>query len=83
LEIVAVNANDSAADITHYVNDNKLTFQIVMGGSGEQYTLGNAYGVRGYPTNYLMDAATGKIVWRGTIFNEEALRDTLADMGLK
>jgi thiol-disulfide isomerase/thioredoxin len=83
LEIVAVNANDSAADITQYVNDNKLTFKIVMGGSGEQYTLGKTYGVLGYPTSYLVDAATGKIVWRGLIFTEEALREALANMGLK
>jgi hypothetical protein len=54
-----------------------------MGGSGEQYTLGKAYGVRAYPTNYLVDAATGKILWRGVGFNEEALRAALAKAGVQ
>jgi hypothetical protein len=65
------------------VKEAKLTFKIVMGGNVEQSALGKAYGVRGYPTNYLVDAATGTIVWRGTIFNEDALREALANMGLK
>ena len=82
LEIVAVNANDSEAVITKYVNENKFTFKIVRGGSGEEYTLGKAYGVQAYPTNYLVDS-TGKIVWRGIGFNEAALRDALAKLELK
>ena len=65
------------------MKDNKLTFKIVMGDSGEQFTLGKTYGVRGFPTSYLVDAATGKIVWRGTLVHEDALRDALADMGLQ
>jgi hypothetical protein len=64
------------------VKEARLTFKLVMGGMVEQTTVGKAYGVRGYPTNYLVDAATGKIVWRGTIFHEDALREALANMGL-
>jgi hypothetical protein len=69
--------------INQYVKEAKLTFKVVMGGIVEQTTVGKAYGVRGYPTNYLVDAATGKIVWRGTLFDEEVLRDALANIGLK
>jgi hypothetical protein len=43
----------------------------------------SGYGVRGFPTSYLVDATTGKIVWRGLIFTEEALREALANMGLQ
>jgi hypothetical protein len=69
--------------INQYVKEAKLTFRVVMGGIVEQTMVGKAYGVRGYPTNYLVDAATGKIAWRGTLFDEEVLRDALANMGLK
>jgi peroxiredoxin len=83
LEIVAVNAFDSASEVSQYVKDNKLTFKIVLGDSGEQFTLGKTYGMSGFPTSYLVDAATGKIIWRGLIFTEEALREALANIGLK
>ena len=53
-----------------------------MGGQGEKYTLGRAYGVQAYPTNYLVDA-DGKIVWRSVGFDEAGLREALAKMGLK
>jgi thiol-disulfide isomerase/thioredoxin len=43
LEIVAVNAFDSASDVSQYVKDNNLTFKIVLGDSGEQFTLGKTY----------------------------------------
>lgn len=64
------------------MNEGKFTFKIVMGGSGQEYTLGKAYGVMAYPTNYLVDAS-GKIVWRGVGFNEAAMREALEQMGLK
>jgi peroxiredoxin len=81
-EIVAVNAGDPEERIVKYVDENKFTFRIVMGGEGEKYTLGKAYGVQAYPTNYIVDA-DGKIVWRGVGFNEKALREALEKIGLK
>jgi hypothetical protein len=57
-------------------------FKIVMGGSGEKYTLGNAYGVQAYPTNYPVDR-NGVVVWRSAGFNEEALPEALAKLGLQ
>ena len=77
-----MNANDPEDRVQKYVKENNFTFKIVMGGSGPQYTLGKAYGVMAYPTNYLVDA-DGKIVWRSVGFNEEGLRAALANLGLK
>ena len=53
-----------------------------MGGRGEKYTLGKAYGVQAYPTNYLI-APDGKIVWRSVGFDDAGLRKALGEMGLK
>jgi len=53
-----------------------------MGGRGADYTLGKAYGVKAYPTNYLI-GADGKVLWRGVGFNEGALRGALAEAGIK
>jgi hypothetical protein len=39
--------------------------------------------VQVYPTNYLVDAADGKILWRGVGFDEQGLKDALAKMGIK
>jgi thiol-disulfide isomerase/thioredoxin len=82
-EIVAVNyqANDSDQTIAKYVRDNKFSFRIVKGGSGD-YAVGKTYGVQAYPTNYLLDA-NGKIVWRGVGFNESALRAAIDKLGFK
>jgi hypothetical protein len=57
-------------------------FKIVMGGSGEKHNLGKTYGVQAYPSNYLVDGNGGG-VWRSSGFNEEALREALARLGLK
>lgn len=78
-----MNRGDSKEQIRKYVTEGKFTFPIVMGGSGEQYTLGKAYGVKAYPTNYLVDAATGKVLWRAIGFNEAGMRAALAKAGLQ
>lgn len=82
LEIVAVNNSDTKEQVLRYVRQGKFTFRIVMGGSGAQYTLGKAYGVMAYPTNYLVDES-GKIVWRGVGFNEAGIREALAALGVQ
>jgi hypothetical protein len=64
------------------VSDNKFSFKMVMGGEGEKYTLGKAYGVQAYPTNYLV-GADGKILWRAVGFDETALRNALEKAGVK
>ena len=79
---MAVNAFDSEMQVKKYIMEGKFTFQIVLGGEGEKYTLGKAYGVQAYPTNYLVDPE-GKIVWRSVGFDENGLKDALAKMGVK
>jgi hypothetical protein len=77
-----VNRGDTKEQILQYVSQGKFSFPIVMGGSGNQYTLGKAYGVQVYPTNYLIDP-DGKVAWRGLGFNEPALREALAELGVE
>lgn len=77
-----MNRGDPKDQIQKYVRQGKFTFPIVMGGDGAQYTLGKAYGVQAYPTNYLVDAS-GKVAWRGVGFDEPALRAALAKLGVE
>jgi hypothetical protein len=81
-EIVAVNAEDSEEQILKYIAEERFSFRIVMGGSGDQYTLGKAYGVEAYPTNYLV-GPDGKILFRTIGFDEEAIRAALEKAGVK
>ena len=72
-EIVAVNRqypNDTLEKISSYITDNKFSFKVVLGGVGENYTLGKAYGVSGYPTNFLV-GPDGKILWNGIGYTPE------------
>jgi len=64
-----VNRNDTPEVVNRYVRDNRFTFRIVLGGRGPNYTLGKAYGVHAYPTNYLV-SPDGKIAWRAVPFRE-------------
>ena len=79
---MAVNRGDSAEVINRYVDKNKFTFPIVMGGSDASYAVGEVYGVMAYPTNYLI-GPDGTVLWRGLGFQEEALRQALARAGLQ
>ena len=86
LGLVAVNGMDDANVINKYIADNKFTFQVGMadkGASGAIYDVAKKYGVSAYPTNYLVDASTGKVVWRGIGFNEQAIRAALHDLDIK
>lgn len=70
--------------ICKYVKENKFTFQVGMADrkTGENYDVAERYGVSAYPTNYLVDAS-GKVIWRGTGFDETAIRKVLSSMNLK
>lgn len=84
LEIVAINGLDKENEALRAVKEDKLTFRIVMGGHGEEdYAVGKAYGVIGYPTSYVIDAATGKIVWRAVGFDPDGLKGALTKLGVK
>src|SRR5439155_7139530 len=41
-----LNAQDTEDQVLKYIKQGKFTFRIVMGGEGEKYTLGKAYGVQ-------------------------------------
>ena len=81
-DMIAVNANDTPEVVNRYAKASHFTFRIVLGGRGPQYTLGTAYGVRAYPTNYLV-GPDGKILWRAVGFDEADLREALGKAGLK
>lgn len=85
LGLVAVNGRDEADVISRYIADNKFTFQIGMADRrpGKIYDVAEKYGVQAYPTNYLVDASTGKIVWRGVGFDEQAIRTALAKLDVR
>ena len=77
-----MNANDPVDTIQKYIQEGNFTFKIVMGGEGENYTVGKAYGVMAYPTNYLV-GPDGKVLWRSVGFDEAGLRAALAKAGIK
>lgn len=67
------------------MKEGKFSFRVVLGGKGGtgDYALGKAYGVQAYPTNYLVSAEDGKILWRSVGFDEAGLRAELAKLGVK
>lgn len=77
-----MNASDKLETVQKYIKDNSWSFPIVMGGDRDKYTLGKAYGVQAYPTNYLI-GADGTILWRGVGFNETAMREAIEKAGIK
>ena len=84
LELVAINNGDSKEVINKYVDENKWSFKIVMGGErgGKSSPVFEQYGVQAYPTNYLLDSE-GKVVWRSVGFDEAGLRAAIKKMGLQ
>lgn len=85
LGLVAVNGFDEADVINKYVDENKFSFSVGMADKkqGGTYDVALKYGVSAYPTNYLVDASTGKVLWRGIGFNEQAIRQALAKLEIK
>ena len=83
--LIAVNGIDSDEVINKYIQEKKFTFQIGMADKkegGATYDVAVKYGVSAYPTNYVVDSS-GKVIWRGIGFNEQAIRKALADAGVK
>lgn len=66
------------------MKDGKFTFKIGVGFTfGERdYGVPAKYGVKGYPTNYLLDSK-GKIVFRSVGFDEAGIRKALEKLGVK
>jgi thiol-disulfide isomerase/thioredoxin len=79
LGIVAVNYNDAAQPVRDFLRAQGYTLPVVLGGAGPEF-IGEAYQIRVYPTNYLLDG-DGRILWRGVGFDEAALRQAVTDAG--
>ena len=52
LEVVAVNVQDSEKTARDYIRDNKHTFPVLL---DTQFTVTQTYGIRGFPTTFLVD----------------------------
>jgi peroxiredoxin len=59
-ELVGVDWSDNQADAARFVRAHHWTFHVLVDSSGE---VGNAYGLSGLPTTYLLDRQ-GRIVRR-------------------
>jgi hypothetical protein len=73
LAAVAVNFGDQAETIAAYFAKEKLALTPARQEKGE---VSEAFGVRTYPTTYLI-GADGKVAWRMVGLDEEALRAAL------
>jgi hypothetical protein len=70
--------------IEKYIKENSFTFPIGLATkeSGGSYDVAEQWGVMAYPTNFVL-APDGKVLWRGTGFNERAIRAALEMAGVK
>ncbi|HLK59916.1 MAG TPA: TlpA disulfide reductase family protein [Chthonomonadaceae bacterium] len=70
LEVIAINRGDTEPQVQRYIREGKFTFPVALGGpkddAGSIYSL---FGVKAFPTNYLLDA-DGKVIWRAMGYNE-------------
>ena len=73
LATVAVNFGDQAETIAAYFAKEKLALTPARQEKGE---VSGAFGVRTYPTTYVIDA-DGKVAWRMVGLDEESLRSAL------
>lgn len=82
LGVIAIDNQDTAAQVSKYLQGAGLTFPTAL--TGPQFQAGavapdfanlTPYGVHEYPTNVLVDAKTGKVVYVANGWNEKALRD--------
>jgi hypothetical protein len=79
-----VNRGDAPERIRQYMSENGFRFPVLLGRSADGRTsdVFGRYGVRAFPTNYLLDAS-GNVVFRSVGFDEAGLRSALAGLGLK
>ncbi len=78
--MVAVDGGDTKEKINEFVQQNKITFQVVM--DAAQGATGAQYGVMAIPTNYVIDA-NGKVAFRCVGYDEAGIKAALAKLGVK
>lgn len=71
--VLAVNFGDQAETISAYFEREGFTF---AAGRQSKDEVSKAFGVRVYPTLYVIDAK-GNVAWRGAGFDEPSLRAVL------
>lgn len=74
VQFYAVNLSDEKKVIADYWKEGEFDFPPVRQEDGE---VSKAFGVRAYPTNYVI-GPDGKVVWRGVGANLEAIKKALA-----
>jgi hypothetical protein len=74
---VAVDSNDTDQAVQKFLTDSKYSFKAVLGGRGPEYTIGKAYGVSGYPTNFLV-GPDGKVLWVGVGYSPKLFEELQA-----
>jgi outer membrane lipoprotein-sorting protein/peroxiredoxin len=79
-EVIAINLNDSADLITHYLAAKKLTFKVGM--CTEEDSVWQEYRAVDCPTNYLLDSS-GTVIWRKAGFDEAEIRNSLKKLGIE
>lgn len=76
--IIGVNYNDSLEDVRKFASEFNLTMPLVLGGGGED-SVSKMYGVKAYPSNYIVDSE-GTVISTYVGFDEEGIR---ADLNLQ
>ena len=81
LNVIGINYNDTLADVQTFRKKFKLTMPLVLGGGGDE-GLSEVFGIKGFPTNYVLDK-DGKVVAQIIGGDMEAIREALAKLGVK
>lgn len=85
LAVVAINCGDASEEIGPFLKGKGLTFPVALAGEGDK-EISRWYGVRGFPTTYIV-GPDGRIITRDTGFSESAtlvsIRKTLATLGVE
>lgn len=80
LNVIGVNYNDTMEDVQAFRKEFKLTMPLVLGGSDSK-GVSAVYGVKGYPTNFVLDK-DGKVVAKIIGGDIEAIKEALAGLGV-
>lgn len=73
VQFFAINVGDPKDVIEKYFKDQEFSLQPVM---QEGHTVSRAFGVRAYPTNYVI-GPDGKVLWRSVGWDKAAVQAAL------
>lgn len=81
LNVIGINYNDTLEDVQTFRKQFELTMPLVLGGGGDK-SVSKLYGIKGYPTNYVLDK-DGKVVAHIIGGDMGAIREALAGLGIE